>query len=184
MGRDRLGRWGYTSRQMCCGRPAAETAQPDTPALSAGRAHSNLPDRGAGVDYRGRSARRLIRLVESSLPRQVRSSADFASDEPVKCQAAHRTAGEHRPQGRSVSPRIGLSLDPPIRMPDQPAPRPGSVARWKRLRSDFLDTIRPCLQAPHDRKCTVDTIRVADGIAAVYDSKHGSLTRVESTEAV
>jgi hypothetical protein len=111
-------------------------------------------------------------------------SAEFGSDEPLERRADPQPPGEHRPTHRSFLPRIGLSLDPPIRMPDQPAPRPGSVARRKWLSSDFLDTIRPCLQAPHDRKCTVDSIRVADGIAAVYDSKHGCLTRVESTEAV
>src|SRR5262245_48707086 len=73
---------------------------------------------------------------------------------------------------RSI-PRVRLVFDPPVRVPDQPAPLPGCMPRGERLGPDLIDVVTPRRLAPDDLPGTLDGDGVVDPIAAVADPEPG-----------
>jgi hypothetical protein len=73
--------------------------------------------------------------------------------------------------GRPV-PRPRLILDPPVRMPDHPAPLPAGMPRGKRIGPDLIHIESARRLPPDDPAGALDRVRIVDAFAPMADPEH------------
>src|SRR5262249_21740705 len=64
-------------------------------------------------------------------------------------------------------------FDPPVRMPDQPAPLPAGMAREERCGPDLIDVVTAPWLTADDTPGALDGVGIADSVASMADSEHG-----------
>src|SRR6516165_7660968 len=67
-------------------------------------------------------------------------------------------------------PRMRFVFNPPVRMPDQPAPLPAGMPRGERFGPDLIDVVTARWLAPDDPPGALDRVGVVNPVASMADS--------------